>query len=325
MGVQRSQLYWGLVLLVLGALFLGVNLGVIPKLAANAWALVFTVVAVLFFAGYLTAGLRNWGLLFPAVGAGAIAATIWMAEAHVPGDFIGGTFMAAISLPFLVAFLTGPRENWWALIPGWTLLAIAGIVFAANRVPDELMASLVMFAIGLPFVVVYLVRRTQWWALIPGGIMTALGVVLLFANILRGELFAALMMLGFATPFFAVYYFNRKHWWALIPGGVMLTIAVALLTVAIPIAEAMRPNVMGAIMFGGIGLVFGALWLLRAQAETGWAKYPAAVLLAMAVIIFFAGPQSNIAWAAALVLLGLWLLYRSFRQPQEPGKPQELR
>ena len=317
MTTNRSQFYWGLVLLLLGGLFLAMNLHIIPEPGGNLWALIFTGIAVLCFVGYLVGGVRNWGLLFPAAATGAIAATIWMAEAKVDGALIGSMFMAAVSLPFWVAFLTAPRTNWWGLIPGWVLLAIAGIIFAADRLPGEVMAALIMFAIGLPFLVVYFVRRTQWWALIPGGIMCGIGIMLLFASVLRGELLAAVIMLGIAAPFFALFFADRQHWWALIPGGVMVTIALTLVAASLPLSENLLPNIIGAIMFGGVGIIFAALWLRRAQYQTDWAKYPAAILCAIAFVVLVAGPQTNVILSLALVLLGAWLLYRAWRKPPE--------
>lgn len=317
MTTNRSQLYWGLVLLLLGGLFLAVNLHMIPEPGGNLWALIFAGISALCLVGYFVGGVRNWGWLFPATVTGAIAATIWMAEAGVDGTLIGSMFMTAVSLPFWVAFVTAPRTNWWGLIPGWVLLAIAGIIFAADRLPGEVMAALIMFAIGLPFLVVYFARRTQWWALIPGGITCGIGVMLLFASVLRGELLAAVIMLGIAVPFFALFLIDRQHWWALIPGGIMATIALTLVVSALPIGESLLPNVMGAIMFGGTGLIFAALWLRRAQYQTDWAKYPAAILCAIGLVILVAGPQTNVILSLALVLVGAWLLYRAWRKPPE--------
>ncbi|HAY83957.1 MAG TPA: hypothetical protein DCY42_03260 [Chloroflexi bacterium] len=45
------------------------------------------------------------------------------------------------------------------------------------RVLDGLgIPAYVMFAIAIPFLVVYLVNRQNWWALIPGGITGLMGV-----------------------------------------------------------------------------------------------------------------------------------------------------
>jgi threonine/homoserine/homoserine lactone efflux protein len=47
---------------------------------------------------------------------------------------------------------------------------------------DLLIPTYVMFAIAIPFFVVYARDTKQWWALIPGGIMVVIGLSFLVAE-----------------------------------------------------------------------------------------------------------------------------------------------
>jgi hypothetical protein len=309
----RANAFWGLFLLLLGGLFLALNLGWLPLLSTNVWAVIFAVTGLLFLVGYVVSGIRNWGLLFPALGALAIAATIWMAEADVPGETIGGMFMLAVALPFWAAFLVGPRENWWAIIPGWIVGAIGVLVLLSNTITGDLFASLIMFAIGLPFLVVYLANRKNWWALIPGGIMTAFGLILLLGNLLQGDWFAVLLMLAIAAPFYAVYVHDRRNWWALIPAGVMTSVALMILVAGVELQREVEVRLVLGTLFAGLAATFAALWLLRAQHPTDWAKYPAVGLALVALIAIVTGPQMEFIWPLILVGIGLWLLIQALR------------
>jgi hypothetical protein len=239
MNDRRGNIYWGLFLLLLGGLLLAFSLGVIPRPSENGWAIFFAVIALLFFVGYLTSGIRNWGLLFPAVGTGAIAATIWMAEAGVPGETIGGLFMIAISLPFWAAFLAGPRQNWWGLIPGGITAAIGVVVLLTNVVtPGAWVGTLIMLAIATSFFTVYVYNRRNWWALIPAGVMTSVAVMILVTGadrepVVQVRLVLGVLFAGLAATFAAVWLLHGREEtdWAKYPAvglGAMALLAIVL-------------------------------------------------------------------------------------------------
>jgi len=91
--------------------------------------------------------------------------------------------LAAIALPFLIAYLRD-RKQWWALIPAYALLAIGLMVLLTDGglMSDELVAPYVLFAIAVPFFVVFARNTKSWWALIPGGILAVIAFSFLIAQ-----------------------------------------------------------------------------------------------------------------------------------------------
>lgn len=173
---ERRVLFVGAVLIVAGVLLL-----VDRSVTLSPWV----------WAGFLAVtGLGALGLylydrsdrLMPVVAylAGAIAGLVGM----VPTGFLHAEAVAcyvllAIALPFLAIFVRD-RARWWALIPAYPLLVVAGAVglAASGLVSDDLISAFVVLALALPFLAVFARDREQWWALIPGGVLTALGLSL---------------------------------------------------------------------------------------------------------------------------------------------------
>jgi hypothetical protein len=373
MNKNRARYFWGLSLILIGLFFFAVNLEIIPELSANLWAIGFAVLGLIFLVGYFISGLGNWWLLFPGLGSLAIAGTIWLVEAGVEGNLAGGLFLLVVSIPFWVAFLTNRKVNWWALIPGWSAAAIGLIVILVDQLPVEVIGSLIMFAIALPFIVVYLYNREYWWALIPAyalsaiglillletfggiagelfvalimfaialpflvvflsnreywwalipaGVLAAVGLVFLFMGALGGETFGAILMFVIALPFFAVYFRSQENWWALIPAGVLTSVGATILAAGASLSDGLEERLVPAILLLGIALTFAALWLGRNKIrQTDWAKYPAAVLAIAAALVLIFGIRVELIWSLALIAFGLYLLYRGTRPHGESGK-----
>ena len=165
--------------------------------------------------------------------------------------------LAAAGLGVFGVYLTD-RSDWGLLIPAYVLWAIAGLVglVELNILRNESVATYVLAAIALPFLVVYLRNRDQWWALIPAYVLVAVGVMvgLIGLGVLDDLLIPAYVMFAIAIPFFAVYARNTKQWWALIPGGIMAVIGLSFL-----IAEAAAQYI------GPAVLILVGAWVLVRQ------------------------------------------------------------
>ena len=162
--------------------------------------------------------------------------------------------LAAAGLGVFAVYLTD-RSDRGLLIPAYVLWAISGLIalIMLNFLRDESIATYVLAAIALPFLVVFLRDRSKWGALIPAYVLLAIGVMvgLIGAGVLNDLLIPAYVMFAIAIPFFVVYARNSKQWWALIPGGIMAVIGLSFL-----IAEAAVQYIAPAV------LIIAGAWIL---------------------------------------------------------------
>ena len=176
----RQAIVWGSLLIFFGAALL------VETLAdPGPWLWV----GVLFSAGlipfivFLT-DRTDWGYLIPAYVLWAITGLVALVTLDILiDDLVVLYVLSAVALPFLVVFARN-RTNWWALIPAYVLLCVGAMVvlIAQGILTDLLIPAYVMFAVALPFFVVYLGNTRQWWALIPGGITAVIGLSFLIAE-----------------------------------------------------------------------------------------------------------------------------------------------
>jgi drug/metabolite transporter (DMT)-like permease len=174
-----------------------------------------------------------WGLLLTAYVLLAVSGLITFAELEIlPDPFIAIYVLTAVALPFLVVFLRD-RSKWWALIPCYVLVAIAIMIGLTEWeiLPDAFVATYVLTAIALPFLVVFLRDHSNWWALIPSYVLLAIGVMvaLIELHVLNDLVIPAYVLLAIAFPFFVVYARDPKQWWPLIPGGIVALIGISFL------------------------------------------------------------------------------------------------
>lgn len=145
---------------------------------------------------------------------------------------------AAAGLAFLAAFVTNVRERWSAVIPSLLLLALGALGFFGDQL-GQAGGSLFLGALGLSFLLVFVVRRDFWWALIPAGVLFTLGVVAWLDDggrttaigpFARDALTPGIFFLGLALTFFAVFLAlggKKGRWWALITAVVLALFALA--------------------------------------------------------------------------------------------------
>lgn len=155
--------------------------------------------------------LQNFGLL------GGLDNLIWVVL------FGGG------GLVFLSVFAVN-RDQWWAVIPGFTLLGLSALIAFGDRL-GTWGGALFLGAIGLSFWVIYFVRRDFWWAVIPGGVLITLAFVAALSDVLPDEVSGGIFFLGLAATFLAVYILPagmRRNSWAIIPASILGMIGILL-------------------------------------------------------------------------------------------------
>jgi hypothetical protein len=313
MNTKWINMAWGMILIAAGGLLLARELGYISMVSPQIWAFIFTGLSLLFFASYFAYGVRNWGWLFPAFIFGSLAITLSLAEAGFDDPLMAAPILASVGIPFYVAFGLEPRQNWWALIPAWVMTVLTLIVIVVDRVPGEVIGSLFLLSVSLPFLVVFLLNRSQRWALIPAFVLGVLGAIVLLSNQTRGEYIGALVLFAIALPFFVVYFLSKDNWWALIPAGVMGSLALITFLVPVMNAERMDPGLMSGVLWVGIGLTFLVLWRQRQIHPTRWAIYPALGCGLVAIISFVAGAGFENIWPVVVIAAGIVLLFFGLR------------
>ncbi len=303
------SIFWGVILIGAGVFFMLNNVGIVDfRYWSNAtWALVFGAAAVLFLITYLLQGIRNWGWLFPATVSAGIALVVGLSGTVLGRSISGAPILAAIALPFLVAFFTDTSKNTWALIPAWVMTVITAIVFLADKVNGNLVGALVLYSIGLPFLVVYLADKSRQWALIPFGVLTAVGTIPLLQAFVKGPVFDLLTVAIFAVAFIVVFVRSRKSWWALIPAGVFSSVSLGL-----AIEELARVPFPAEIFLAGLGLTFGVLWFMRSKYPTDWAKIPAVVLLVIAMVVLLSEQMTDLVGPIVLITVGAIVLILNY-------------
>ena len=205
----------------------------------------------------------------------------------------------------------------------WGLFLIAAGVLILlqnfNVLPEalNLLWVFLMGGAGLFFLYTYLINRSNWWALIPSIILLDLTVVVAL-SLTRLELLQAwsgpLVLGGIGLSFWAVYLARREQWWAIIPGGVLFTLAVVAGMDSV-FRRLERSVDTGGVFFVGLGLTFALVGLLPTpRGRMRWAFIPALVLVIMGLFIFAAAEQLlNYLWPVAIILFGLYLVFRTFR------------
>jgi hypothetical protein len=226
---NKQAVVWGGLLILFGLLSL---IETYFRLSAWVWIVVLAAAGFGVFWLYTTDRSDRW-LLIPAYVLWAVAGLILIATLDIfQGELIATYVLVAIALPFLDVYRRD-RNQWWALIPAYSLLAVGLMVFliGVGVLDDYLIAVYVMLAIAIPFFFVYFRNRNNWWALIPTYSVVAVGlmVFLIGVGVLDDILVAAYVMFAIAIAFFFVYFRNRSHWWALIPGGIMAVLGISFL------------------------------------------------------------------------------------------------
>ena len=312
MNINRSSLFWGVLLIGGGILALADQLGYIEHLSPTLWIFVFAAISLLGFISYAASGWTQWGWLFPTGVFGGLAVIVALATNHMDSAAVGSPLFFGLLLPFAAAYLTDRARNWWALIPGGVMLFLALITLLVDTVGGEWIGAMFLLLIGLAFLAVYLNNPSRTWALIVAYVFGVLSIAPMLAAF--GEMaayFGSVFLFAVALPFFLLYFRSVENWWAIIPAGALTVVGiVATLAIAGLINDGTSGGYVNAFLMAGLAVVFAVLWLRHNKA---WAKIVAIVLAAVAVASVFFVSSYEIFWPVAIILGGIYLLYTALR------------
>jgi hypothetical protein len=154
-GILRnaSDLFWGLVFLVAGGIFL-----------------------FMFVGGYASG---QWWAAIPGLVLAGIGVLILLPD---PLEDLGGAvFLGAIGLSFWLVYLSG-RERWWAIIPGGVLVTLAAVVLTDSLFSGmDVGGGVFFFGLALTFLLVALLANMRW-AYWPAASLGVLGTFLFFQS-----------------------------------------------------------------------------------------------------------------------------------------------
>ncbi|HHJ06064.1 MAG TPA: hypothetical protein ENK24_01035 [Anaerolineae bacterium] len=196
----------------------------------------------------------------------------------------------------------------------WSVMLILfGIFFLLDNfrlVPPEVgdLFWTGIFGVGALFgLIYYLSHREQWWILFPT--FTFFGITgVMFVESLPFYLIdgGSVFLFTLSLAFWILFVTEKQRWWAAIPAGALTSIA------ALAAVESAVHTEAAGLLFIGLGLTFGLLWLIRRESPTGWAKWPAMILLFLG-FFFPVIPRLGQAWPLILIVIGVWMLFKAIK------------
>lgn len=158
-----------------------------------------------------------------------------------------------VGLAFLVALFQS-RANWWAAIPGCSLIGIGAVIGTSLLFPalSDVSGLLVLGGIGVGFWIVYFLNHKNWWAIIPGGVMLTLAGITVLGN--HSAYTGGVLFLGMGVTFGLLAVLptgERRMTWPWIPAAVLFIMGVAL-----TFTSTNYENIAWAVMLILVGLFF---------------------------------------------------------------------
>jgi hypothetical protein len=170
-----------------------------------------------------------WGILLIAIGLMFLLQTLGLLSGGIA--LLWALLLGGAGFISLYIFLL-QRANWWALIPGITLLSLAVLITLDQLAPtssDIFGGTILLGGIGLSFWMVYVSNPSHWWAIIPAGTMTSLAVVALLDELLPQAETGGVFLIGLGLTFGLLAILppqQRQMRWAFIPAAVLLLIGI---------------------------------------------------------------------------------------------------
>ncbi|MDE0080156.1 MAG: hypothetical protein OXO50_21740 [Caldilineaceae bacterium] len=180
-----------------------------------------------------------WGVLLSLAGIGLLLFNLDVFVQFEPYvQFGAAALLGLLALLFVGGYLSA-RDSWWRLIPGWTLIALAAMVYLTTlpALDQRITASVLFVGQAIAFLHIYLLDRAdRWWAIIPGGFMLMLGGTIALSSITESpSVLGTFLFIGLGAVFFLLYLLGQRWqlWWALVPGSVLVLLGLFLFSVGL--------------------------------------------------------------------------------------------
>jgi hypothetical protein len=182
--IISSRFFWGLVLIIGGALLLLDTFGIF-KGGALFWTVLSAIAGVLFLSVYITNHVHWWALI-PGIIFLAVAALIGLTS-FLPGfsatNLAGSVILGGIGLSFLLVYLV-EHKNWWAIIPAGVMGTLTVVAALDPITSGDVSGGIFLLGLGVTFGLVAVLPNSigqMRWAWIPAGILGIIGFLLLLA------------------------------------------------------------------------------------------------------------------------------------------------
>ena len=217
----------------------------------------------------------------------------------------------------------GSQIIWAAvLIIGGVLLLVFnyGLLQAYEPLAQWIAAGAMALA-GVGFLLSVTRTPAAWWRLIPAWTLLALAVMVLLSTVEQagGPLVAAVLFWGLGLAFGHIYLRARNdNWWAILPGGFLVVLGVVIALSG----RVQSLQVLGAVLFGGLGLVFLLLAFVGGTWRHWWALVPGSILLLFGFFVLSGGGRAGAIslrwWPLLAIAAGLLIGWRALRAPPAP-------
>lgn len=202
-----------------------------------------------------------WGLVLVVAGGLLLLQTTGVLAFN--WDVLFGGAVALLGVLFGLTFLSDRRGNWWAVIPGVILLALAAGLEKDTLFPGLVCREgpcfdwdgvLILGGVSLSFWLVYFTDRQKWWALIPAGVVLTLALVDGVSAGGVGEWASGgIFFAGLGLTFLLVAGLAKQRW-AFIPMGILLGLGVLL---------GLTQSAYAGFILGGLCIGAGVYWIYR--------------------------------------------------------------
>ena len=209
-----------------------------------------------------------------------------------------------------------------SLMVGGILLILMNLNWTDFASPQiEFALSGVLLVGGIAFAWFYIANRSRWWQLIPSFTCLSLAAMLYMTTLdsFNPRLSAAVLLWGMALSFLLVYVTDpRDRWWGAVMAGLMFVLGLTTFLSS----SVLSIELLGGILFGGLGLVFLYLFLQGDKSHFWWAPIPGFIMLLYGLFAFM-GTRSEawladwkIWWPGILVLLGIFVIVSAYLFPR---------